>query len=129
MREIKNKLEAARSGLRAEILSRPLFPGNSEAAKAARKRKCENSVMEFARTYFPGCVPAEFARFHRDWEKVRKIEREPVLLQAFRGSGKSTFFTLLDPIHEIAYGRRPEGTDRRTASVSGRGVQGRAGRA
>jgi predicted phage terminase large subunit-like protein len=25
---------------------------------------------------------------------------------AFRGSGKSTFFTLLDPIHEIAYGRR-----------------------
>lgn len=37
---------------------------------------------------------------------MRGIEKEPVLLQAFRGSGKSTFFTLLDPIHSIAYGLR-----------------------
>lgn len=28
------------------------------------------------------------------------------MVEAFRGSGKSTYFTLLDPIHEIAYGRR-----------------------
>jgi hypothetical protein len=25
---------------------------------------------------------------------------------AFRGVGKSTYFSLLDPVHEIAYGKR-----------------------
>jgi len=100
------QLEKAWNSLKEEILSRPLFLDNSEKAKAERKRRCADSVCEFARTYFPDYVPAEFAKFHREWEKVRKIEREPVLLEAFRGSGKSTFFTLLDPIHEIAYGRR-----------------------
>ncbi|GHU01804.1 hypothetical protein FACS1894147_02350 [Spirochaetia bacterium] len=108
MREIKTlkQLETAWNELKNEILSRPLFLDNSEKAKAERKEKCGKSVIEFARTYFPDYVPAEFAKFHRDWEKVRAIEKEPVLLQAFRGSGKSTFFTLLDPIHSIAYGLR-----------------------
>jgi predicted phage terminase large subunit-like protein len=108
MREIKSlkQLETAWNELKEEILSRPLFLDNSDKAKAERRKRCENSIAEFARTYFPEYVPAEFARFHKEWEKIRLIEKEPVLLQAFRGSGKSTFFTLLDPIHEIAYGRR-----------------------
>jgi hypothetical protein len=57
----------------------------------------------------PGCIdyiPVDFAKFHAAWEKIRLIENEPVLLESFRESGKSTFFTLLDPIHEIAYGKR-----------------------
>ena len=108
MREIKTlkQLEAAWNELKEEILSRPLFLDNSEKAKTERKKKCENSVLEFARVYFPDYVTAEYAKFHREWEKIRLIEKEPVLLMAFRGSGKSTFFTLLDPIHEIVYGRR-----------------------
>jgi hypothetical protein len=28
------------------------------------------------------------------------------MVEAFRGSGKSTFFTLLDPVHEITCGNR-----------------------
>jgi predicted phage terminase large subunit-like protein len=100
------QLTAAWNELKEEILSRPLFLDNSEKAKRERKARCEESVMEFARVYFPDYVPADFAKFHTAWEKVRLIENEPVLLEAFRGSGKSTFFTLLDPIHSIAYGKR-----------------------
>ena len=108
MREIKTvkQLEAAWNDLKEEILSRPLFPDNSPAAKAERKKKCEDSVLEFARTYFPDYVTSEFAAFHKKWETIRNTEKEPVLLMAFRGSGKSTYFTLLDPVHEIAYGKR-----------------------
>jgi predicted phage terminase large subunit-like protein len=108
MRPIKTlkQLEAAWNDLKEEILRRPLFPDNSDSAKAERKNRCRNSIIEFARTYFPDYVPAEFSSFHETWEKVRRIEDEPVLLEAFRGSGKSTYFTLLDPVHEIAYGAR-----------------------
>ena len=107
-REIRTlkQLEAAWNELKEEILSRPLFLDNSEKAKRDRKKNCENSIAGFAHTYFPDYVPAAFSRFHREWEAIRLIEKEPVLLEAFRGSGKSTFFTLLDPIHEIVYGRR-----------------------
>jgi len=108
VREIKTakQLEAAWSELREEILSRPLFPDNSDKAKAERKKRCENNIAEFSRTYFPDYVLKDSAKFHREWEKVRLESNESVLVQAFRGSGKSTFFSLLDPIHEIAYGKR-----------------------
>jgi hypothetical protein len=106
VREIRTlkQLEHAWQELKEEILSRPLFLDNLDKAKKERKARCAESVMELARVYFPDYVPADFAKFHAAWEKVRLIENEPVLLEAFRGSGKSTFFTLLDPIHEIAYG-------------------------
>jgi predicted phage terminase large subunit-like protein len=108
MREIKTlkQLEAAWGELKEEILSRPLFLDNSEKAKKERRAKCEKSVIEFAKVYFPDYAPSEFAKFHKEWEAARRIENEPVLLMAFRGSGKSTYFTLLDPVHEIAYGKR-----------------------
>jgi predicted phage terminase large subunit-like protein len=108
MRDIRTvrQLEAAWNELKAEILSRPLFLDNGEKTKADRKARCDNSVWEFARTYFPDYVPAAGAVFHKEWEKIRLIENEPVLLMAFRGCGKSTYFSLLDPIHAIAYGKR-----------------------
>ena len=108
MREIRTlkQLEAAWNELREEILCRPVFLENGERAKRERRDRCKNSVLEFARVYFPDYVPSEFARFHKEWEKIRAVEKEPVLVEAFRGSGKSTFFTLLDPVHEIVYGRR-----------------------
>jgi len=108
MREIKTlkQLETAWNELREEILSRPLFLDNSEKAKAARKKACKGNLLEFARTYFPDYVPNDFARFHKDWDRIAKIENDPLLVQGFRGSGKSTFFTLLDPIHAISYGLR-----------------------
>jgi len=108
MREIKTvkQLETAWNELKEEILSRPLFLDNSPKAKEERKKRCKNNIDEFSRTYFPEYVPKASAKFHKEWEKIRCINNEPVLLQAFRGSGKSTFFTLLDPIHEIAYGKR-----------------------
>jgi hypothetical protein len=108
MREMKTlkQLEAAWGELKEEILSRPLFLDNSEKAKKERWAWCENSVLEFAKVYFPDYVPSRYAKFHREWEAARRIENEPVLVMAFRGSGKSTYFTLLDPVHEIVYGKR-----------------------
>jgi predicted phage terminase large subunit-like protein len=100
------QLESAWNELKEEILSRSLFLDNSPQAKEERKKKGEHNVLEFAKIYFPDYVPSDFAKFHKEWEKIRNIEKEPVLLMAFRGSGKSTYFTLLDPVHEIAYGRR-----------------------
>jgi flagellin-specific chaperone FliS len=107
MREIKTvkQLESAWNELKEEILDRPLFLNNGNEAKAERKARCEYGVWEFARTYFPDYVPAEGAVFHEEWERIQRIENKPVLLMAFRGSGKSTFFSLLDPIHAVAYGR------------------------
>ena len=127
MQEIRTlkQLEAAWNELKEEILSRPLFLDNSEKAKTERKKRCEKSVMEFARTYFPDYVPVDFSKFHGEWEKIRLIKNEPVLLMAFRGCGKSTFFTLLDPIHEIAYGNRnfmifSSYTEEKSAAFTGR---------
>jgi predicted phage terminase large subunit-like protein len=100
------QLETAWTELKEEILSRPLFLRNSEKDKEERRKRSENNIEEFARTYFPEYVTKESAKFHKEWEKIRHITNEPVLLMAFRGSGKSTFFTLLDPIHEIVYGKR-----------------------
>jgi len=100
------QLEAAWNDLKEEILSRPLFLDNSDKAKQERKKQCKNNIEEFARTYFPEYVTKKSAKFHLRWEGIRQMTNELVLLQAFRGSGKSTFFTLLDPIHEIAYGNR-----------------------
>lgn len=96
------QLESAWNELKEEILSRPLFLDNSSKAKEERKKRGENNVLEFARTYFPDYVTSDFAPFHKKWEKIRLEEKEPILLEAFRGSGKSTYFTLLDPVHEIA---------------------------
>lgn len=54
-------------------------------------------MAEFARTYFPDYVPKESTKFHDEWEKTRSIKNELVLVTAFRGAGKSTFFTLNGP--------------------------------
>ena len=108
MREIRTlkQLEDAWHELKEEILSRPLFLDNSPAAKAERRARCQHDIYEYARTYFPDYVPRAFARFHKDWDKIRRAENEPILTQAYRGSGKSTFFTLIDPAHAISYGTR-----------------------
>jgi hypothetical protein len=58
---------------------------NSEKAKTEQKKRCEQSVIEFAYTYFPDYVPVDFSKFHAEWEKIRLTKNEPVLLMAFRG--------------------------------------------
>jgi hypothetical protein len=76
----KKQLEAAWHILKAEVLSRPVFADTSEKAKEARKKRCEDNVAEFGRTYFPEYVSSESAPFHKEWEDIRRIEKEPVLL-------------------------------------------------
>ena len=51
------------------------------------------------RIYFPDYVRDVAAGFHSRWENLARITDEPVLVKALRGTGKSTFFSFLDPIH------------------------------
>ena len=81
------------------------FSDSSESAIAARKSAARNSIWEMARLYFPEYVCDDPAAFHPRWEHISRTTGEPVLIEAFRGAGKSTFFTFLDPIHAMLFGR------------------------
>jgi len=86
LREIRTakQLETAWNELREEILSRPLFLDNSPKAKAERKKRGEKSIEEFARIYFPEYVKKESAKFHKEWEKIRQIENEPIIVKSIQ---------------------------------------------
>ena len=79
------------------------FEDTSDAAKEARKKCRRKSIWEMARIYFPDYVRNSSAGFHARWEKISRTIDEPVLVEAFRGAGKSTFFTFLDPVHAILF--------------------------
>ena len=70
-----------------------------------RRRMAKDSIDFFGRTYLPHYMGKPNAGFHRKWEKIARIQREPVLIEAFREAGKSTFFTFLDVIHAILFAR------------------------
>jgi|GEM_PF-5175480 len=75
------------------------FPDDSPKAIQGRKRSAEKSIWEMGRIYFPDYVRDVEAGFHSRWENLARITDEPVLVEALRGTGKSTFFSFLDPIH------------------------------
>jgi len=81
------------------------FKDDSPKAMGARKKSADNSIWKMAELYFPDYVRDEAAGFHSRWEAISRTWDEPVLVEAFRGAGKSTFFTFLDPIHTILFGR------------------------
>jgi len=107
MRRIRSYDEFRRrwKSLAGEVLSRPVFDDVSEKAKADRRARCKDDVLLFARTYFPEYVRDGFAKFHREWPELAALVDEPILVEAFRGAGKSTFFVFLELIHRICYAR------------------------
>ena len=92
------------SRLAQEALSRPTFEDESEDARNKRLASCEHDLGRFSRTYFPEHFRDAAAPFHKKWADISAIRGEPIQVQAFRGAGKSTYFTLVDIIHRIAYG-------------------------
>lgn len=89
--------------LASEILSRPTFEDNSPAAREKRKKLAKDSIWEMARIYFPDYVSKKPAKFHKSWEEIATINNEPCLIEAFRGAGKSTFFSFLDTVHKVLF--------------------------
>ena len=89
--------------LASEILSRPTFEDNSPEARAERKKRAEASAWEMARIYFPDYVSKKPSKFHKSWEKIAAIDNEPCLIEAFRGAGKSTFFSFIDTVHKVLF--------------------------
>lgn len=100
---IKSKFEKEWKKLKNNILSRTHFTENSEEAKANRREKSKNDILYFAKTYFPEYYRFEMAKFHHDWVSIREKRKEISLVEAFRGSGKSTFFTFIDVIYDICF--------------------------
>lgn len=107
MRKIKTAIQFEKEYRRfkLEVLNREVFNDVSEKAKEERRRKGEKGVWDFAEIYFPEYVKDKKAKFHLEWEKIRKIRNEPVLVVAARGFGKSTFFTFLDTLYDICYAK------------------------
>ena len=88
-----------------EVEQRELFVDNSEKAKQTRKDKSKKDIMFFANTYFPEYFRDKSPSFQKEWEKIREITNEPILVMASRGLGKSTFFTFLDIIYRIVFSK------------------------
>lgn len=91
--------------LKTEIISRPSFEDVSEKAKADRRKKGEKDIWTFAGIYFPEYIKSQKASFHKEWDKIRRIKNEPVMIIAARGFGKSTFFTFLSKLYDIVYAK------------------------
>ena len=81
------------------------FGDNSKEATERRKTAAQKSIWGMARIYFPDYVLSSPASFHSRWERISRITNEPILIEAFRGAGKSTFFTFLDPVHAFLFDR------------------------
>jgi predicted phage terminase large subunit-like protein len=77
-----------------------------EAAREFLKHRCASDKELFAEMFCPHYCTREFNQFHRDLfgashfgeRRLRRVDAAP------RGSAKSTFITLIEPIHDICYG-------------------------
>lgn len=82
------------------------FGGNAAYERPdVRRDSARQSIALFGRTYLPHYMNKRSAGFHDKWEKIAHTTKEPVLIEAFREAGKSTFFTFLDVLHAILFER------------------------
>lgn len=106
IRKIKtsNQFEKEWDKLKQEVLSRPEFHDNSAKAKKDRIERARKDPWYFGYTYFPEYVRNDFASFHKEWPKIAQIKNEPVLVEAMRGGGKTTYFTFIEDVHGFVFG-------------------------
>ncbi len=82
------------------------FPDDSDAAKAERKARGLKDSLWWCKTYLPHHFNAPWAEFHPEWVEMSRPKPAqaaitPEVISGFRGTGKSTFFTLAMPLHAI----------------------------
>lgn len=93
------QLEKKWDSFKDEILSRSIDFPDDEKSRKERIEKSKGSYDFFKRTYFPEYFSDDPAPFHAEWDRIRKIDNEPILVEASRGFGKSTDFTFTDPVY------------------------------
>jgi len=87
-----------------QILSRNIDDfDTSTNAKNERINKSKKDFDYFKRIYFPEYFNDDPAPFHKEWNKIREIKNELVLVEASRGFGKSTDFTFVDIIYRALF--------------------------
>lgn len=82
------------------------FPDCSEKAKRERIERAKNDRLWFFETYLPHYFSKSFGEFHQEWNSLADVPDEPVFIAAPREHGKSVFFTLGVPLHDICCERR-----------------------
>ncbi len=83
------------------------FRHSDEETRALRVKRARGDMWYFAREYFPQFFACESARFHKEWARIAVESSDEVAqVMAFRGSGKSTFFTLVSAAHAVVFGYR-----------------------
>lgn len=103
-REIRQEIERLQLKLRYEVTP---FGRGFELSQSERRERGRKDVEWFLRTYFPHYFPAGFAGFHREIiEAYAGVVRRVVVVEAFRGAGKSALCAKTLPIWEALYGRK-----------------------
>ena len=77
------------------------FRDDSEKAKKERIARAKKDRLWFLETYLPHYFTKPFGAFHKEWNSLSDIQDEPVFIAAPREHGKSVFFTLGIPLHDI----------------------------
>ena len=85
------------------------FADNSDKAKEKRKSRGLSDHLWFCKTYLPHHFDSPWAPFHPEWVSLPSPKPDqpaitPEVISGFRGTGKSTFFTLGMLTHKIVYG-------------------------
>jgi predicted phage terminase large subunit-like protein len=79
------------------------FPDNSESAKKERIARGRRDRLWFFANYMPHYFSKPFADFHGEWNTLADIPDEPVFIAAPREHGKSAYWTLGIPVHDICH--------------------------
>jgi hypothetical protein len=80
------------------------FPDDSDEAKEARREKGRKDIFWFAGTYLPHYFTCDFAPFHEELHEMSTTGHQTLNAAAVpRKHGKSSFVTLLEPIHQALY--------------------------
>lgn len=79
------------------------FRDDSEKAKKERITRGRSDRLWFFQTYMPHYFSRPFAPFHKEWNTLADSKDEPVFLAAPREHGKSVFWTLGVPVHDICH--------------------------
>ncbi len=77
------------------------FADDSRAAKKGRTDRAKTDRLWFLKTYFPHYFSKPFAGFQGEWNSLADVKNEIVLIAAPREHGKSGFWTLGVPAHDI----------------------------
>jgi predicted phage terminase large subunit-like protein len=91
LHEYDRRAEMLIQQIRSEV--RP-FEDNSAEAKQRRLQQTETDILWAMKTYFPHHFPDRWSGKHKSLLDVLDINNELVQILAFRGFGKTTFFSI-----------------------------------